>query len=249
MKPLSRPTRKPISSQSHSILQSSKILKTLPLFLICGACNAGVVVGTGIFDLAGGDTLIGNAAGTRLTTGIAAIGYFSLSDADVVTTATNFQNTLDSAARITLVEAFTPLCSDDFVRGSEDVFGLRIPGIYFAAIDYQPLGADDPRVGKTLYTFLGTGVTLAASPEIALVQHTGVKIDPDTPSMPDNNDVVLTNPPTYQLLIGSKMMIRYDATLAGSSADLPAVLITTVPEASALWLGLFGMVSSLRRKR
>jgi autotransporter-associated beta strand protein len=124
---------------------------------------AALLEGTGLMDAVGGDTMIVNAAGTPLASGIAAGGYFTLSDAQVAAA-------VASEDYAQLLMAFVPFVSDDFVTGLRDYYiGDAIPGFHYF---YQHLGTQPATLlGRPIYTFFGNGATLGSSTELALVKH------------------------------------------------------------------------------
>lgn len=189
------------------------------LGLSASLSRAGVLIGTGLFDGAGGDTLVIGPAGIPLLPGssIASVGCFTISDAQVAVLAGNLS--YDQ-----LIGSFVSIASDDFNAGSIGHFGSAIPGLYVVSTDYGLVGSGDPRVGKTLYTFLGNAATLEASNALALVQHVGQTIDQDdNVPIPDSNNLGLWYP--FHLMLGSVGPgVFYDATvvLGVHSPNTPA---------------------------
>jgi hypothetical protein len=178
------------------------------LILYAPQARCGSVMGTGIIDMAGGDTLI-TKNGVPLASGVAMGGCFTITDAEVdgLISGRNFS---------ALTNAFQPLASDDFRTGCTEYYEIPIPGAYRFETIYANITFGDPRNGKTLYTFFGDGGMLFASSNIGLVRHTAI-----INSGPDYNDISLPG----TLLIGTAGTTTYDASMLGGDAATPAATI------------------------
>jgi uncharacterized repeat protein (TIGR02543 family) len=129
-----------------------------------GFFRAWILEGTGLLDASGGDTMVVDESDVPLASGIAAAGYFTLTEAEVA-------DALANEDYDRLRASFVTLASDDFVTGVRDVLiiGAPVPGFYYFYID---LGIQPAiLLNRPLYSFLGNGSTLANSTQLALVRH------------------------------------------------------------------------------
>jgi len=150
------------------------------------------------------------------------------------------------------------LISNFNVIGSADVgnttlnFNENHPGLFDTGMGQFRANAGDPSVGQRLYLFYGTGAVLAPGGTGYGLVDSGTTINAD--SFPP---VVYTlSPAGGTILIGEAVTATgINAPALGIfNATAPAINIVTnsepsVPEPSALLLGLLGFVGLLRRRR
>ena len=205
----------------HPLGAIKRWLLTLLCTLTATASDAADLEGLGlsgpyIYGTAN-DTLIfdRNNSPIQPKAGIAACGYFTLTDTEVATLAASFSSSdgSDHTATQSLIAAFVSLASDDFYSGFTSIIGLAIPGCYYCNTNYNAPGASPNR---SLYTFFGNASTLASSVSVGLVKHDGT-----TPQT--GGQLFLDTGNT--LLIGTSTTTTYDASWLGGPANAPAKAI------------------------
>ncbi|MDP3851285.1 MAG: hypothetical protein Q8Q59_12325 [Luteolibacter sp.] len=239
-------------------MKNNKLLSIAGVAIaLLASANAATISGSGIVDVGGGDTLILGITGSKVASGIASSGYFTITDAQVATLSSTYSTAPGSvdgiAARSSLISAFVGLANDDFVTGGTVTFGGAIPGVYTLTADLGLLGTSYAGLNKVLYTFFGDGADLSSSAGLGLALHTGVTLDrDDNVATPDSNDIGLGIP--YQALIrGATTATTYDPSQIFGEPTAPisagAFQLVGVPEPSAALLGALGALGLLRRRR
>lgn len=212
-------------------------------FTILQSANSASIGASSLPNLTGraGDIFIINMAGDRLASGFAGLGGFNITDAAVAALVTSN----DFSA---LISNFTPFIgTDNFVAGTTAALGY-VPGAFTIAVD--PFVVASPRVGQTLYSFIGNGTTLLASDQFALFMHNQtLAADPADPAPQLSYAFNFVN---GTLVAGTPTQITTtDAVLNINTPTLVDAfrLSQAVPEPSALFLSAFGVFALLRRKR
>jgi hypothetical protein len=117
---------------------------------------------------------------------------------------------------------------------------LDIPGLYAASIN-EAVNTGDPRIGKSIYTLIGNGTSLATSNQIAVVK------DEQTFALdaPLATAQAYIYQPTSVLLIGTEGPLT---TIPGFTGSFNTLQLAVVPEPSSLaLLGLCGLLFRRRR--
>lgn len=180
-----------------------------------------------------GDTVYANSANELSTGGIVTIGVF--------TAGFDLASSLQDQAA--LLSNYTTL-SFGLTGGPSSSLGTaNSPGYTELPSDDQAsILAGNPLLGRSLYSFIGNGATLAASTEFALVL-LGT-LQEDSP----NELSYSSNPAGLTPLIGKLGTFTGDlGGGAGTSVTLQTQVI--VPEPSAALLGMVGALGLLRRRR
>lgn len=186
----------------------------------------------------GDSRLFLDASGVPLTSGYAAIGYFSvLTSADFpASTGLDLQNDFNILGSPNL-----NFVNDDFGAG------LEVNGILAISASAQT-GPGNPFIGKQAVLVVGNGSSLGTSTE-AFIWMTATSI-PEDPSTPITLDFSLSNI-AGSLLLGADNAntdVLVGTNFAGS-IDNAFQLAVLVPEPSTLLLSAFGALALLRRKR
>jgi hypothetical protein len=195
--------------------------------------NAGVISATNL-NLADAGDLIISVAGVPIENGIAQAGFFN--------TGFDVSAAILSANYTSLFANFNSLASGQI--GDPGVLGAGKFGLYFVGGDYGAPGPSAP-LNSILYTFLGSGATLAGSSHIGLLQSSAT-IGVDTPT-PDSNDLIASD---GTVRLGQTGTINYAFGAAPvSTPNLNLMAVSVIPEPSAALLGAIGALGLLRRRR
>lgn len=198
--------------------------------------SAGTIITSNIQN-ADGDTVLVDASGNLMSSGIAAAGYFNtLYDVNSAVLSNDFNS---------LYSNFNILTSG-VIGSTTAFFGEDIAGFFESpSVDYGAPTGD--MLGKTLYIFFGNSNSLETSTQFALVQFP-LTIDSDDPT-PDSNNLNLFTGGSYTVVLGT--------TGGSATVDLTSIALGVVsnptlqliPEPSTALLGALGMLALLRRRR
>jgi hypothetical protein len=213
----------------------------LPAFVAIGfaSANAAVVNGTA-YDFSAAPAPSGAVLvdGTLATAGLinANVGFFTA----------GFDPTANLGDIPALITNFNIVASAD-VGNTMGSFGEDHPGLFDTGNGPLAAAPGDPAIGQTLYTFYGTGAALAPGGLGYGLVDSGVSVIVDT--FPPETYVL--SPAGGTILIGESVTATgINAPALGiADASAPGINIVTIPEPSALRLGLVGFVGILRRRR
>lgn len=221
----------------------SKILSIISFsFIAISYADASIVLVTSHPNLDGvtsPDVFIIDTVDTKLATGYAGLGVFStftdlevqsfIASNDIASLATNFVASIGT---------------DNFVIGMTTQNLAPSPGAFaIQNTSFDPSSI----IGKSLYTFIGDGLSLGSSGAFALFKHTQTLVaDPAPPGTPNEVNLNLGN---GTLLLGSTKTIQTTDVALGLTTPTNVSAIQLVPEPSTLLLSAFGVLGLLRRKR
>lgn len=185
------------------------------------------------------DTLYADASNNLLATGIVTVGVF----------ASGFDVNANLGELSTLVSNFSSIFASGAIGATSTSLGGSFAGYTEnAAVDSAPLLTGNASIGRTLYSFIGNGATLATSTAVALLNMGNLQNE-------DGGELDYVSNPQFRVgqpligTIGSKT-----GNFGGQGAStiygtLNLVVPVAVPEPSTAILGLIGACGLLRRRR
>lgn len=203
-----------------------KLLLGLALVVLSGSVHAGNMLVTNYNEDTSAQRPISTASGPLLTGGVIGIGSFTTAD----------PTSLIAAAGSPA--GWAALVADFISFGATNAVGNDTPGLY--QTDKSQTIAGTALVGKTIYTLIGNGATLAASGQGGVVQHAGTFLA-ENPLFSGVADISL---PTSTVLMGT---VGPNVTTVLGSA--PSLLLAPIPEpmTATLLLSAFALVARRRR--
>ena len=214
-------------------------MKIAPLIaivsLMAAASSSAAIMSESAFGGAS-DLLVLNSSGALVSSGLAASGFFSISDAEVTAD-------LNAGKFSDLFATFTPIVSDNFVQGGTALTsGTPVPGFYATGnTSFDPTAY----IGKTIYTFITDGSSLVSPGSNYILLSFGGKLSVAA-------DPVAPPPTTYNvfagdgtILLGQKGPVVHSDVAGGDFNTLQF----SVPEPSVALLGLLGVAGLVRRRR
>lgn len=136
---------------------------------------------------------------------------------------------------------FAALLADFLTFGSTSAIGAFNPGLY-GGDKSVPIAGNSPLIGKSIYTLIGNGATLAASGEIALIRD-DQSFAVDAPVFAALADISAAS---SVILIGNASGPGFSTALGASASSLS---LAPVPEPMSAMLLLSGLGLMIRRRR
>lgn len=206
------------------------IIKITALIIsFAGFAAAATIAGSNYIDGSSNPILAASGALAPANAGYVALGYFTVTDA----TLQGYTASSDIAAA--------------FVIGGSDVFGFGVGQAGFYSVSGGP--SSTAFNGKTLYTLMASGSSIATSTEFLIIKST-LTILAD-PSVTDTALVSSSTGNIGSILVGSQTTAING--LGEVSTPVTAYRMTggftAVPEPSAALLGALGALGLLRRRR
>jgi hypothetical protein len=182
------------------------------------------------------DTLFATADNQLSTGGVVSLGVF----------ASGFDVSANLSDYSALVSNFTTIFASGATGGASGSLGLASAPGYTenATVDNAPLLTGNPLIGRTLYLFAGNLATLAASPQLALLNMGPLQNE-------DGGELDYVANPAFR--VGNPLIGAF-GTLSGDLGGQGVSTFTTlqmqpIPEPSAALLGAIGALGLLRRRR
>lgn len=217
----------------------SKLISSISIVLISMASMAsGATILASNYNSADSSVVV-NVAGVQIANGYAAIGYFTITDAAILTS-----NSSQLAAGLQ-------------VLGASGGTSYEVGGGFFmnGAFDLSAsstTNAGSSFIGKNAYLVVGNGLTLETSSQ-AFIYKTTTLFSAD-PSSPITLDFTAGPPAGTAIfgLTGQTVTTQFSSaggTAAGNMVTTAYRTASIVPEPSAALLGIFGALAFLRRRR